>query len=42
MDSYFKYEEFGGFCLPAESLNRPKELHLPPELVGHDVSEVDW
>jgi hypothetical protein len=41
-DSYFRYEEFGGFCLPAKSLNRPKELHLPPELVGHDVSEVDW
>jgi hypothetical protein len=41
-DAYFGYNEFEAFCLPAASLNRPKELHLPRELVGHDVSEVDW
>lgn len=41
-DAYYHYNEFEAFCLPASKLNKAWELHLPRELVGHDVSEEDW
>lgn len=41
-DSFFRYDEFGAFSLPSQALNHPWELHLPRELVSHDVNEEDW
>ncbi|WWC59202.1 uncharacterized protein I303_101752 [Kwoniella dejecticola CBS 10117] len=41
-DSYFRYDQFEAFSLPCSSLNYPHQLHLPPELVSHDVNEEDW
>nr|XP_019047448.1 hypothetical protein I302_04061 [Kwoniella bestiolae CBS 10118]OCF26378.1 hypothetical protein I302_04061 [Kwoniella bestiolae CBS 10118] len=41
-DSYFRYDPFQPFSLPCSSLNYPHQLHLPPELVSHDVNEEDW
>ncbi|WVR04437.1 hypothetical protein IAU60_001440 [Kwoniella sp. DSM 27419] len=41
-DSYFRYDTFEAFSLPASSLKHPHQLHLPPEVVSHDVSEDDW
>ncbi|ORY26862.1 hypothetical protein BCR39DRAFT_497755 [Naematelia encephala] len=41
-DSYFRYDPFEAFSLPAAALNRAWELHLPRELVSHDVGEDDW
>jgi len=41
-DSYFRYDEFEAFSLPSYALNHPWELHLPREVVSHDVSEEDW
>ncbi|KAK1926418.1 hypothetical protein DB88DRAFT_164213 [Papiliotrema laurentii] len=41
-DSFFRYDEFEAFSLPSQALNHPWELHLPRELVSHDVNEEDW
>ncbi|KAL7424408.1 hypothetical protein Q5752_000090 [Cryptotrichosporon argae] len=41
-DGYSKYNTFEPFSLPAKALNKPHLLHVPPELVGHDVTEEDW
>ena len=41
-DSYFRFADFEAFSLSAKSLNHPWELHLPRELVSHDISEEDW
>nr|ACZ81451.1 CND01640 [Kwoniella heveanensis] len=41
-DSYYRYDGFEAFSFPAASLNRAHQLHLPPELVSHDVNEEDW
>ncbi|WVQ97827.1 hypothetical protein IAU59_004942 [Kwoniella sp. CBS 9459] len=41
-DSYYRYDGFEAFSFPAASLNRAHQLHLPPEIVSHDVNEDDW
>jgi len=41
-DSYYGYDDFEAFSLPASRLNHPYELHLPRELVSHDVNESEW
>ena len=41
-DSYFRYEHFDAFALNARALNEAWKLHLPRELVGHDVNQEDW
>lgn len=42
VDSYYRFDDFEAFSLPASALNRSWELHLPRELVSHDVSEHEW
>ncbi|WWC67693.1 uncharacterized protein I206_101605 [Kwoniella pini CBS 10737] len=41
-DTYFRYDQFDAFSLHCSSLNYPHQLHLPPELISHDVNEEDW
>lgn len=41
-DSYYRYEPFEAFSFPANLLNHPHQLHLPPELVSRDTNEQDW
>jgi hypothetical protein len=41
-DSYFRYDHFDAFALNARALNEAWKLHLPRELVGHDVNQEDW
>lgn len=41
-DSYFRYEDFEPFALSAGALNEAWKLHIPRELIGHDVSQEDW
>ena len=41
-DSFYRYDDFEAFSLPSHALNHPWELHLPRELVSHDVTAEDW
>nr|XP_031861902.1 uncharacterized protein CI109_002731 [Kwoniella shandongensis]KAA5528974.1 hypothetical protein CI109_002731 [Kwoniella shandongensis] len=41
-DSFFRYDPFEAFSLPAKNLNHPHQLVLPPELVSHGVGNDDW
>ena len=41
-DSFYRYDDFEAFSLPSHALNHPWELHLPRELVSHDVNAEDW
>lgn len=41
-DSYFRYDEFEAFALSSRALNEAWKLHIPRELISHDVTEEDW
>ena len=41
-DSFYRYDDFEAFSLPARRLNQPWELHIPEELVSHDINESEW
>ena len=41
-DSFYRYDDFEAFSLPAKRLSRPWEISIPEELVSHDVNESEW